>query len=461
MKKWLLVVFVCFFAFGAQAKTAKNLIWVIGDGMGPSAMGFFMEAVRNGHNPSYPDQKSYLEKFINDSDVGLYFNNTHASIVTDSAGAATQMATGQFSLPDYIGQDYSGLDVKNIMEEAKARGLSVGIISDAYVTDATPAGFVAHSRSRGQKYDIARQMIASGTDVILGGGLKYFSKGENKKLLKEAKKQGYTIVKNKKQLANAKGKKLLGLFTEEAMPFYIEKDLNPNVPTLKDMTEAALRVLSQNEKGFVLMVEAGKIDWALHENDGGASYYEMLTLDETLPVLTAFADKNEDTLIYLNADHETGAPAFAYRHLDEDQVKHKNAQGEMLYGGDTDYIDYKEFDNLAKQSRVLFYVNEDFKKLPKEKQTPAAMQAMMDKALGYHIDLSSLENPTDYEAIKKHINQVKGLSWNTGSHTSGMLIGVAYGGYDGFTGVYHNTQLKGKLMQALGWNDTLPEDDED
>ena len=461
MKKWVLVLFVCVFAFSAQAKTAKNLIWVIGDGMGPSAMGFFMEAIRNSHNPAYPDKQSYLEKFINASDVGLYFNNTHVSIVTDSAGSATQMATGQFSLPDYIGQDYSGLDVKNIMEEAQARGLSVGVISDAYVTDATPAGFLSHVRSRKQQYDIARQMIDSGADVILGGGLKYFSKGENKKLLKEAKKKGYTIVKNKKQLASAKGKKLLGLFADEAMPFYIEKDLNPNVPTLKDMAQAALRVLSQNEKGFVLMVEAGKIDWALHENDGGASYYEMLGLDETLPVLTAFADKNEDTLIYLNADHETGVPAFSYRHLDEDQVKHKNAQGEMLYGGNTDYIDYKEFDNLAKQNRVLFYVNEDFKKLPKEKQTPAAMQAMMDKALGYHIDLSSLQDPTDYEAVKQRINQAKGLSWNTGAHTSGMLIGVAYGGYDGFTGVYHNTQLKDKMSRALGWTQLPSEEDED
>ena len=197
MKKWILVLFVCFFAFGAQAKTAKNLIWVIGDGMGPSAMGFFMEAVRNGHNPAYPDKQSYLEKFINASDVGLYFNNTHVSIVTDSAGSATQMATGQFSIPDYVGQDYSGLDVKNIMEEAMERGLSVGVISDAYVTDATPAGFLSHVRSRKQKYDIARQMIDSGADVILGGGLKYFSKGENKKLLKEAKKKGYTIVKKK------------------------------------------------------------------------------------------------------------------------------------------------------------------------------------------------------------------------------------------------------------------------
>ena len=460
MKKWLLILFIGFFAVSGQAKTAKNLIWVIGDGMGPSAMGFFMEAVRNSSNPAYPDKQSNLEKFINASEVGLYFNNTHVSVVTDSAGSATQMATGQYSIPDYIGQDYSGLDVKNIMEEAQERGMSVGVISDAYVTDATPAAFLAHARGRGQKYNIARQMIASGADVILGGGLKYFTQGENKKLLKEAKKQGYTVVTDKKQLAKAKGKKLLGLFADEAMPFYIEKDLNPTVPTLKDMTQAALRILSQNEKGFILMVEAGKIDWALHENDGGSSFYEMVTLDETLPVLTSFADKNEDTLIYLNADHETGVPAFAYRHLDSKQVRHKNAQGEMLYGGNTDYVDYKEFDKLLKQNRVLYYVNEDFKKLPQEKRTPETMQAMIDKALGYHIDFSSLPNPTDYQQIKQHINDVKGLSWNTGNHTSGMLIGVAYGGYDGFTGVYHNTQLKDKLTQALGWNENLPEDED-
>ncbi len=460
MKKWLGVLLVCFFALGAQAKTAKNLVWVIGDGMGPSAMGFFMEAVRNGHSPAYSGKTSHLEKFINNSDVGLFFNNTHVSIVTDSAGAATQMATGHFSVPDYIGQDYSGLNVKTILQEAKERGLSVGVVSDAYVTDATPAGFLAHARSRNQKYDIARQMIASGADVILGGGLKYFSRGENKKLLKEAKKQGYTVVTDKKQLAKTKGKKLLGLFAEEAMPFYVEKDLHPNTPALKDMTEAALRVLSRNEKGFILMVEAGKIDWALHENDGGASYYEMITLDETLPVLTAFADKNEDTLIYLNADHETGVPAFSYRHLDEDQIRHKNAQGEMLYGGHTDYIDYKEFDKLSKQTRALFNVNEDFKKLPEARRTAPKFQEMLDQALGYRVDISVLPDPLDFDAVKKLVNDNMGLTWNTGNHTSGMLLGVAYGGYDGFTGVYHNTDLKDKFASALGWNEPAAEDEE-
>lgn len=460
MKKFLVLLAVCLFAVGAQAKTAKNLIWVIGDGMGPSAVGFFMEAVRNGNNPAFPDKVSNLEKFINRSDTGLYLNNTKGSIVSDSACAATQMATGQFSLPDYIGQDYSGLNVKTIMEEAKERGMSVGVVTDVYVTDATPAAFLSHARSRKMKYDIARQMVASGADVIMGGGLKYFTQGENKKLLKEAKKQGYTIVKNKKQLASAKGKKILGLFADEAMPFYVEKTLHPNTPTLKDMAVGALKVLSKNPKGFILMVEAGKIDWALHENDAGASYYEMLTLDETLPLLTAFADKNEDTLVYLNADHETGAPAFNYRHLDEAQVQHKNAQGEMLYGGHTDYIDYKQYDKLLLQTRVLYYVNEDFKKLPAAQKTPQKFQEMLDKGLGYHVDISVLDNPTDYDAIKKLINEQKGLAWATGTHTSGMLLGIAYGDYDGFTGVYHNTDLKNKFSAALGWTE-LSDTDED
>lgn len=451
MKKWIVCLFLFVCAAGlAQAKTAKNVIWVIADGMGPGSMGLLMEAVRNTDLPAYPDKTSRLEKFISESELGVYFNNTYDTVVTDSACAATQMACGVKSRPDFIGQDFNGQNVQSIMELAKENGKSVGVISDAYVTDATPAGFLAHTRSRKNKYEIARQMIAAEPQVIMGGGLKYFTQGENKKLVKEAKKEGYRVATNVKELAKIKKGKILGLFADEAMPFYVEKDRYPQTPTLLDMTQKAVEVMSENEDGFFLMVEAGKVDWALHDNELGATLYEMLNLDETLAYVYEFAKQNGDTLVYLNADHETGVPAFHYRHLDEETVQHKSAQGEMLYGGNTDYVSYAAFDRLLKQKRMLYYMEKEFKALPKEQQTVEKLQELVDESLGYHMDISKFENPFDYKSLIRQINEQEGIVWATDSHSSGMLLGVAYGGFGDFGGVYHNTDLKDKFIRAAG-----------
>ena len=431
---------------------AKNAIWLIGDGMGPGTMGMFMQGVKHTDLARYPQKTSALENFINASVTGVYFNNTYDTIVTDSAGAATQMAGGVLSRPDCIGIDYEGKPVQTLLEEALKQGKAVGVVSDVYVTDATPAAFLAHTQSRSGKYDIARQLVQSGAQVVMGGGLKYFTQGDNKKLLKEAKKQGWQVVKNAKELSKIKKGRVLGLFADEAMPFYGDAEKYPQVPTLKEMTQKAVEVLSQNEKGFVLVVEAGKVDWALHDNEAGPSMWEMMNLDETLAYVWDFARQSGDTLLYVNSDHETGMPAFHYRHVDEDTLKHKSAQGEMLYSGNTDYVNYPYYQKVFNHKHLLYYVYPEFKKLPPEQQTAQTLQQMADEAFGGHIDLHLNGEVPDYEDLLEKLNQALGLVWATGNHSSGMLLGVAYGpGAEAFGGVYHNTDIKGKFTKALGW----------
>ncbi len=452
----VMFVLVTVSSFAQEVQTpqtkAKNAVWLIGDGMGPGTMGMFMQGVRLTTLPQYPDKQSVLEKFIQTSVPGMYFSNTYDTIVTDSAGAATQMATGVLSRPDYIGVDHEGKPVQTLLEEAIKQGKSVGVVTDVYVADATPSGFLAHTQSRSEKYDIARQLVNSGAQVILGGGLKYFTQKENKKLLKEAKKQGWTVVQNAKELAKVKEGRVLGLFAEEGMPFYGDMERYPQVPTLKEMTQKAVELLSQNKNGFVLVVEAGKIDWALHDNEAGPSMWEMINLDETLGYLWTFARQSGDTLVYVNADHETGVPVFHYRHLDEETFKHKSGQGEMLYGGNTDYVNYPYYQKIFAHKHLLYYVYPEFKKLPQEQQTAEKLQSMADGAMGGHVDLHLDGEVPDYDDLIEHLNEALGLVWATGNHSSGMLLGVAYGpGAQEFSGVYHNTDLKGKFERVLGF----------
>ena len=437
-----------------QAQPAKNAIWMIADGTGTSAMGLFMEAVRNTDLPQYPQKKSILENFISAGVMGLYFDNTYDSIVTDSACAATQMSTGQFSRPDYIGIDYDARPQETLLEQAFSQGKVVGVVTDVYVADATPAGFLTHTKSRKNKYDIARQLVHSDAQVILGGGLKYFNTGENKNLLKEAKELGWQVVTNRKELAKVKKGRVLGLFAKENMPFYGDREQYPQTPTLLEMTQKAVELLSQNEKGFVLMTEAGKVDWALHDNEAGPALWEMVNLDETLSYLWQYATQTGDTLLYLNADHETGMPAFEYRHLDPDALAHKSAQGEMLYGSrkDTDYVAYAYYQNLWKHTHLLYYVYADFKKLPPDEQTAEKLQNMCNEAMGMKTDLHFDGRVPSYNGLIAALNKAQGMTWATKTHSSGMLIGVAYGpGAEDFAGVYRNTQLKEKFEKALGF----------
>lgn len=449
---FLVVLAVMALAMGLQAQPAANAIWVIGDGMGPGTMGLFMEAVRNTDLPRYPDKRSTLEKFINASVVGLYFDNTYDTIVTDSSCAATQMATGTFSRPDFIGVDYEKQPVETLLEEAYAKGKSIGIVTDVYVADATPAAFLTHTTSRKNKYDIARQLVDSQAQVVFGGGLEYFKEYENKGLLAAAKKKGWTVVTNAKQLSRVKEGRVLGLFAEGAMPFYGDKENYPNTPTLLEMTQKAVQLLSQNPNGFVLMVEAGKIDWALHDNEAGPALWEMVNLDETLAYIWEFAQKNKNTLVYLNADHETGMPGFEYRYLDFETMAHKSAQGEVLYDINTDYVNYPYYQDLWAHKHLLYYVFKDFGKLWSWQQTPEKLQQMCDQALGKHTDLHLEGEVPTYDDLIARLNRAQGLTWATKTHSSGMLLGVAYGpGAEGFQGVQHNTQLKGNFEKALGF----------
>ncbi len=457
MKKFLTLslTLVCLFAAGAlSAAGVKNVIWIIGDGMGPELMGFFMQGARYAGLEGYPDNISHLEKMMNKGSWGLYFNNTYDTVVTDSAASATQMATGVLTRPEVIGRDFNGKDVKTLMELAKEKGKSVGVVSDTYITDATPAGFTAHASGRGQKMEIARQQIASGTDVILGGGLKYFNSGENALLLGRAKLQGYHVVKNKKELSKVKSGKVLGLFSDEAMPLAVELYKYPQMPALVEMAQKAVEVLEQNKEGFVLMAEAGKIDWAAHANDAGAVLAEMKTIDALIAFAVEYADKHPDTLVYVNADHDTGLGTFVYRYIGRSERARKTARGEAVYGGGTDYASFNTYKLLEKQKGSLYTLERELRALPAEKRTKEHIQERLSQTLGYEADISDFYNLSDISGIFRQLNEQRGMSWATQNHSAAPLIGVAYGeGAERFTGVYHNTDILLRLKDVLGWNE--------
>jgi alkaline phosphatase len=291
-------------SFAAQA---KNIILMIGDGMGPSHVQIaWLYATR------YLGKDLVMIEVMNKGQTAYMVNDTADSTVTESAAAAVQMATGVKVLSRSVGVGPDGRVLKTILEMAKEKGKATGLVTTAGITDATPAAFVAHVERRSEEERIAEQLVNSNVNILFGGRKALFlpeaERGKRKdvrNLIHEAKRKGYTVVSTAKEMEEAKGDKILGLFNSGNMLFEIDRK-GSQEPSLAEMTSKAFDVLSKNENGFFLMVEAGRIDHAAHMNDIGTLLLDTLAFDEAIRVSYEFQKAHPDTLLIITADHETG-----------------------------------------------------------------------------------------------------------------------------------------------------------
>jgi alkaline phosphatase len=247
--------------------------------------------------------------------AGYAKTHSASSLVTDSAAAATAIATGVKTYNGAIGVDADGDPVETILERAQTLGKATGLVTTVQLAHATPAAFAAHVSSRNMMTKIAKQMLDRGVDVLLGGGEDEWlptdetgcypqagERGDGLNLIQNAIAAGYAYVCTGAQfdaidpLATSK---LLGLFADEGM-------VRPYDPSLAEMTQKAIDILSQDPDGFFLMVEGGQIDWASHGNDAADAIGDTIGFDEAVAVARQFAATHPDTLVIVTADHETG-----------------------------------------------------------------------------------------------------------------------------------------------------------
>jgi alkaline phosphatase len=305
-----------------EAEPAKSAILLIGDGMGIShvtAARIYQKNARDG--------ALELDEFER---VALVRTHSSDMTVTDSAAAATALATGKKTRYGSAGVDADGKDLDTVLERAKAAGKSVGIVTTARVTHATPAAFYANVRDRDDEEAIASQLLAYGEiDVVLGGGREFFlpesvrdaesfrngSREDKRNLMEEAKEAGYSVVDRESEFLKLKEqlgtdsfpKKVLGLFNFSKMEYVYRRPKDRwGEPSLSEMTAFAISVLEQNPNGFFLMVEGALIDHASHENWGRVALEEVLAFDEAVGVARGFQQSHPDTLVVATADHETG-----------------------------------------------------------------------------------------------------------------------------------------------------------
>lgn len=312
-------------------KKAKNVILFVGDGMSLQAREVARILSKGMTNGKYNDLLA-MEKLEHNA---VITTSGYDSLVTDSANSASAYATGHKSVVNAMGvyedstkDPFDDPKVENISEILKrTRGMSIGIITQAESTDATPAAMIGHTRRRANQDFLAKSYLDAyhRPDVIMGGGSsRYLPKSipgskrkDNDNIIQDFKDLGYTFASTSREMMAAPSDKpLLGLFHTGTMNVYIDREMlkNPKVlkgfddqPNLMDMTRKSLDILSKNPNGFFAMIEGASIDKQLHVMDWQRAAYDTIEFDKSIEYAEKWAKEHGDnTLIIVLADHAHG-----------------------------------------------------------------------------------------------------------------------------------------------------------
>ena len=419
------------------------------------------------------DGPEYLN-FMNFESVGSAVTYDSNSFAPDSASTATSLSTGHKTYSGTINMDETGTTAyETIAEKVHDQlGMKVGIISSVNINHATPAAFYAHQASRSNYYEIGLELVESGFEYFAGGALLKPTGAEEDQtdLYQLAEEAGYQVVKTQAEAeAVTEGPVLIvdeHLADDDAMAY--ELDRTDDMWALADYVEKGIEVLD-NEKGFFMMCEGGKIDWACHANDAASTIHDTQALADAVQVAIDFAAEHpEETLILVTGDHETGGLTIGFAGTDYDTYLDLLENQKISYAKfDSDYVAaYKEnktsFEDVMADVEKLFGLKtqgEEGDKLVLTEYELEQLRAAYEKSIN-GTAASEYEQEEyvlygTYEPLSvtlTHIiNNKSGISFTSYSHT-GLPVAVLAQGVNSevFDGYYDNTQIYQKMADMLG-----------
>ena len=463
-----------------EAKTPKYVFLFIGDGMSYpqfQAASDYLGALADTGSDDILDGNVPLT-FMNFPVAGSAVTYDSSSFCPDSASTATSLSTGYKTYSGTINMDETAtVSYETISEKLHAQlGWKVGVISSVNLNHATPAAFYAHQAKRSNYYEIGQELVASNFEYFAGGGLlKPTGPDKDKTSLYDlAADAGYKVVMTQAEaeaVTSADGKVLIiDEHLADSDAFAYENDRADGNWALSDYVKKGIEVLD-NDTGFFLMVEGGKIDWACHANDAGSTIADTIALSDAVDEAVAFAQQHPDeTLILVTGDHETGGLTIGYAGTDYDTFLTNLEHQKISYAKfDSDYVaKYKEnntsFDEVMKDVTALFGLKTEGAEddtlvltayeLDKLK---AAYEATMDADRADADPANQAEYVLygSYEPLSvtiTHIlNNKSGVNFASYAHTGLPVAVFAQGsGQDLFEGLYDNTQVYHKLAGLLG-----------
>ncbi len=463
-----------------EAKSPKYVFLFIGDGMSYpqfQAASDYLGALADTGSDDILDGNVPLT-FMNFPVAGSAVTYDSSSFCPDSASTATSLSTGYKTYSGTINMDETAtVSYETISEKLHAQlGWKVGVISSVNLNHATPAAFYAHQAKRSNYYEIGQELVASNFEYFAGGGLlKPTGPDKDKTSLYDlAADAGYKVVMTQAEaeaVTSADGKVLIiDEHLADSDAFAYENDRADGNWALSDYVKKGIEVLD-NDTGFFLMVEGGKIDWACHANDAGSTIADTIALSDAVDEAVAFAQQHPDeTLILVTGDHETGGLTIGYAGTDYDTFLTNLENQKISYAKfDSDYVaKYKEnntsFDEVMKDVTALFGLKTEGAEddtlvltayeLDKLK---AAYEATMDAGRADADPANQAEYVLygSYEPLSvtiTHIlNNKSGVNFASYAHTGLPVAVFAQGsGQDLFEGFYDNTQVYHKLAGLLG-----------
>lgn len=283
------------------AKEPKNIILLIGDGMGLAQISASLYS---------SDNRSVFESF---PVIGFHKSFSASDLITDSAAGATAFACGIKTYNNAIGLSADTLPCYTILEEAEEHGLATGLVATSSITHATPAAFIAHQPFRTMYEDIAADFLQTEIDLFIGGGKKYFDRrqSDERDLIAELRSKGYTVndyfYSDLSLYSKFDPSKNFVFFTSDDKPVLAMQGRN-YLPLAAKLAPPFLR--ERSKKGFFLMMEGSQIDWQCHANNGYSLLPEMKDFEDAVANVLRFALEDRETLVIVTADHETGGLAI-------------------------------------------------------------------------------------------------------------------------------------------------------
>ncbi|MGW6662214.1 MULTISPECIES: alkaline phosphatase [Peribacillus] len=410
----------------------KNVIFLIGDGMGVSYTSAYRYLKDNPGTKAA--ERTEFDKYL----VGqqMTYPEDSAQNITDSASAATAMSAGVKTYNAAIAVDNDKSEVKTVLEAAKEKGKATGLVATSEITHATPASFGAHDENRKNMNSIADDYyndLIRGKhkiDVLLGGGKSNFVRPDVN-LAKAFEKDGYSYVTDKNQMLKDKNEQVLGLFASEGLPKMIDRP--SETPSLADMTSSAIQRLNKDKDGFFLMVEGSQVDWAGHDNDIVGAMSEMEDFEKAYKAAMEFAKKDKHTLVVATADHSTGGFSIGAKGI-------YNWYGEPIKAAKRtpDFMADAIVKGADVEKTLKQYINQNEVKLTDD-EIKTVTEAAKSK------NVTNVDN-----AIEAIFDNRTNTAWTTGGHTGEDVPVYAYGPYkERFAGQVDNTDQAKIIFDLL------------
>jgi alkaline phosphatase len=440
---------------------ARNIIFFVVDGTG-----FEDLATASYYSTKVLNRPLLFREIMGRGASGSMLTHSLTSVVTDSAAATSAWSTGRKIVNGALSMFPDGRSLTTILELAREAGKATGLVTTTRMTHATPAGWIARVASRDSEDEIAEQYLEFAPEVLLGGGAGHFlaeSRRDGRDLAGAFHTQGYQVLRTREDLLASNADRLLGLFAPGTrhLPYEIDRRFqDAPSPSLAEIARKGIQVLEGAQSGFVLQVEAGRIDHANHDNDPAGMVWDWMAADEALAVLVEFVDRTPETLLILAADHDTGGGTVygygsgyqgstpAFRTLQRQRISLESFNALMgrdpslsqIRDGTTEFLGFTPTPDQAERLQKVFRREVRFGHPTSHLGVLNSIHAVLSEIPGGDPDRPN-------------------LTFSTGRHTAGLVPIGLYGAGVPRTalGVVDNTEPFGWMAEALGTTFRNPE----